>query len=318
MGGFFVGKIMNGRTEQSSSGHEMRFATAVPRWMDGHGAAKLQVPHNGRFVDGERHHVDPIVPTVVEFLAHPDDFGLFENLDGKFVRTRTGLRTQKSRLLIVTATDGRGRPNGDYTPDEIGKIRLRESRRGEQRIGATASAFLGFPSDGYLHKEKLKLTNSYVDLLIATKPRVVLLPHPDPTNREHPDHTTVARSGINALRIVRNVTGLNPIVIHADTEDTTVVKGWEPNLEIPLTEAENIRYIASLRDNVTQFGDGLPPDEQQRARAVLLRARTNAEQAQIPGVDYLAKATQNTEFDMSDPSLYFAESADVFVSARAR
>lgn len=130
--------------------------------------------------------------TILIFAPHPDDAEFYAGgLLALFAR-------EKSRIIIVTATDGRC---GSYQQqgDELAQIRGAEAKEAAEILSAEPPIWLGY-RDFELDLEKPgEIRRKLIWLIREYKPEVVISEDPYAPDEPHPDHRTLAWAAMEAV-----------------------------------------------------------------------------------------------------------------------
>lgn len=121
--------------------------------------------------------------------AHGDDIEV--QCGGTLAKAAT--RGDKTFMCVVT--DGRGRPKGN--PEEIAKIRHKESQESANVIGAELF-WMGIPDGGL--KPTDEYTAQFVNVIRETKPDIIIT---HPQDDYHPDHRYTHQMVLDAAQLAR-------------------------------------------------------------------------------------------------------------------
>ncbi len=106
---------------------------------------------------------------------------------------KAAARGDKTFMCVVT--DGRGRPKGD--PEEIAKIRHKESQESAEVIGAEL-IWMGIPDGGL--KPIDEYTAKFVNVIREAKPDIIIT---HPKDDYHPDHRYTHQMVLDAAQLAR-------------------------------------------------------------------------------------------------------------------
>ena len=137
------------------------------------------------------------IPSIEEgskFLAiqpHPDDIEIFA---GGFIAL---MRGENKEVIYVTVTDGRlGTPDPSLTPEELARIRKKETEEAASVLGVKKHIFLDYADGNYLSHEELRW--DFIKLIREEKPDGILLPDPWLPYEAHLGHIQIGLAGAEA------------------------------------------------------------------------------------------------------------------------
>jgi len=202
----------------------------------------------------------------------PDDFdalGLTDeaHTDDMFMgRVTNVLSKHRTKMRVLTHSNGDARDINGYTPEELAQQRLKEGKVSHRIVGVYDSYNAQLP-DGQLSNYENEGKAVLHDLVVFEKPDFIIVPHPlDP----HPDHASVARQA-------REIAVFHRIPLYY--MNTISGRGSDGSLIIPthrfkLTRGESRREKRGYRANITQTTN-LPKAEIRDVYTVLGMTGTN-------------------------------------------